>query len=467
MSDADNPQDSSDKADETWLDELMPETLAAFKELRHEDLQFFNESVIDEIQELTNAPSDLLWSKELNRIVNGERAARIMRLGEASQLVQVIIDSSKDRELARKTFNEAFAELLREWSPSLTEDSYAQEAVLSLIAAYKPTNGFIKLSDYLRHDGRFPSHYNPLASSSEIDLHLMALAALRSYYRSAPPRKPDPGFKTYTGILRQHLATPVYCGYAATELLKLEILNTRSRSFLELIASTPACLEDILVYLLTPARRTYAPEDLRNVYAHCLEIGSQVVQLFESIINRQGGTIEYISEIELPLGRKYRQESILIPVIVSKDGSRWPIMLSPEQIEGYTQRRYGQLQHRDLDEILHDPLISRTALEKELTRRLEQILHSEDLRDSNQSLEEFEAELEGNKAYLVTTRQEVYVKLQNTRILSLRSLSEQSYNLHWQITRFREHWPEYLTEDNDPEQQLGELVSRGYDKEKA
>ncbi len=196
-----------------------------------------------------------------------------------------------------------------------------------------------------------------------------------------------------------------------------------------------------------------------------MEIGNQALELFESIIDKQGGTIKYVGEIDLSLGRKYQQESILIPVIIPRDGSPQLISLTAEEIENYTQRKYGRLNDHTLDELLQDPLISRTALEKELTRRLEQHLNSSDLRiERQQSIKEFEAKLKRSKASLGLEKhkQEIYVELQSITTITLRGLSPTAHSRYWEVMIYRSH-PESIADEAtnlNPVEHIKEIVSK-------
>ncbi|HWN09948.1 MAG TPA: hypothetical protein VNO50_11920 [Pyrinomonadaceae bacterium] len=443
---------SENDVEEAWLKELLPA----------HGLPSLSESRVDETQELMSAPSALLWLQELQLIVAGERASKILRLGEASQFVRVIIDSSSERILARRTLNEALAEFLQEWRPSLADDNYAQESILSLITAFQPAIGFIRLSNYMREGGRFNNNYQSLAAYGPTDLQLMALTALRAFYPAPPPSTHEPGFQTYVGILRQHATNPEYAGYAVTELLKLEIFKTQDREILESIAESPISLERILPYLLTPARRAYAPEDLRNVFAHCIEIGSWALESFESIVGNQGGSVDYVAEIDFALKKRYSQSSILVPVISMKDRSTYPILLTREEIEAYTQHRYGSLQQYPIAQFLHDPLISRSALGKELTLRLEQRLKAPDFRSNISAAGDFEAQLERNGARLAISNDKICVRLQHNANILLEGLSKKALNCYLQILMYRKYEKFLKPEPRqvNPREQVDEILAR-------
>lgn len=301
------------------------------------------EGVQEDSLALTDAlvadPTVRLWKTELSHLAHGERRGQLYRVGNAGAYVRNLLDAMGKGAAGSATFSEALSEFVQEWQPWAGEDEEFLFNMLTLIGAFTPPVGFTRVAGYLLEGDWSGLSATPAAGVGvKIDLQMKALVTLRSYFKTAPLDESSSAFKTYLGILGQHLTRPPYFGYAAAQLLALGRLDTADAAFAAGVRRWPESLREIIPTLLSPRLRETASRDLGRVYNCCRPQGSPACCIFEDVVRERGGVVSRDHQPAFIDGREddfWEPE----PVILLADGSRIEVTLSPEQMVAYVESR--------------------------------------------------------------------------------------------------------------------------------
>lgn len=251
------------------------------------------------LRELKTGGTILQWQREIYKLLEGERKSKITSTyGSVSDYIESLIISSTDRTSARLYFAEALNRVVSDNTFS-TCSPYQVDTLLTLIVSFKPPKGFAEVANFLREGGTFESQYHPIGSYVPIDLHEKSLVALRAFYRVAPQDATEPAFRTYAGILNQHLHYASYCGFAAKELIKLELLRPGTAEMRNIIIEHLESLEILIPFLASEERRLYAKDDLKNLIVDCVEIqSSEPFKKFTEVLQKISAKIRYADDLQ-------------------------------------------------------------------------------------------------------------------------------------------------------------------------
>lgn len=308
----------------------------------------------------------LYWKVELHELLSGNRASSIIQTrGSASDYIKTLFHRSSNRIVARHYFVEAFNEILKE-IPLIALSPSPVNHLLDLIVEFKPKNGFPAIVSYLILGGTGESNFTPVGGAVAFDLHRKTLETLGTYFEVAPIDNTDPAFLTYVEILRQQILNAKYRGYAAFELLKLEVLQPDSKEFKVLIDEHPDSLNELLLNLSMYASNRYGLEDIKTLFYVCLDSGKEVFHRLLDAIESSGSTLEP-TEQEDP---SYIGQTIETPTHVLRlfDGTAIPINLALEQIDLVYRYRYEDDTQDDVRHLLTDPSLTPAQRETEITR---------------------------------------------------------------------------------------------------
>jgi hypothetical protein len=258
--------------------------------------------------------TQLNWEVELQRILSGERSFVITRLGSVMDYVETTISLSGNPTESRLSFHDALRKLLQEQSPYKPVWNVHSAHLLDLINAYTPSNGCVWVLRLMKY--RRSVNQGAAAAAQEQgpprDLHLKALLALESYYPISPVGD-DPIFNEYVRVLQHELLGAEYSGYAARRLLELDVLQPEDKDVRQLIRRTPGCLQELISFVLNPARRSRADRDLARLYSHCLIISEEAQREFEQALATAGVSLEHSNQGPLVIIDKGEMISLNLP----------------------------------------------------------------------------------------------------------------------------------------------------------
>src|SRR4051812_29099946 len=95
------------------------------------------------------------WEIELRKILNGERDARIRRLGSVQEYAHWVLARANDLALSETALRNALRNIIQEWQPTTISSDRQISRMLDLILAYLPLNGEWKIIGYMKSRGRF------------------------------------------------------------------------------------------------------------------------------------------------------------------------------------------------------------------------------------------------------------------------------------------------------------------------
>lgn len=271
----------------------------------------------------------LYWKIKLDEILRGERASEIIQSrGSAADYVKTLFPAAQ-RTTARFYLVTGLDETLKEVSLTSLSPS-ALNHILDLIVEFLPNNGFAAIVDYLRMGGLADADFLPVGAAIRIDLHQKTLETLSGYYDAPALNARDPAFRTYVAILRQQ-AHVGYAGYAASELLKLEVLQPDSREFKQLLERNPESLTEIFADLSYYASNGYGIGMLQTLFLVCLELGRDVSNTLVDAIKSAGAILEPTVQPH----PNYPSQLIETPTCILRlaDGTAIPLNLTAEQLE--------------------------------------------------------------------------------------------------------------------------------------
>lgn len=249
-----------------------------------------------EMNLLRTEPSVSRWEIELRRVLDGQREYALIRLVGVQEYIEVILRDSKDRSVAQTTFHEALRHIVQAWQPAKPESDAYVAIMLTLIGAYTPLPGFVKVLGFIQRWGRFrENQVSTDSTGARSDLHMKALVVLGNYYPVAPrvPENEAYDFKTYVSVLREQLRDPRYSGYAAGRLIELEIFQLEAQEVQELIQRDPECLRELMPLLLNPNRRSRIGWDVSQIYVTCLVVGGDAEKHFNQALQARGASLKH------------------------------------------------------------------------------------------------------------------------------------------------------------------------------
>lgn len=214
------------------------------------------------------------WKRRLYALIAGESSETLSRLGSIEQYIRVLLAQSKDR-IAEYCFRDALSQTVQEWTPAFMEPADRLHSMLSLIAAFSPSVGFIKVLDYLNNTEDAKRTNEQVSDQpGTVDLYKKGLVALAQYYPAPPPHSAtDFGFLSYQEILNKNLTDDRYAGYAAVKLLQLKVLDIKSEPFSTLFFASDTAASEVFRYLLDsaeePSLRQAAQERLGDILVIC------------------------------------------------------------------------------------------------------------------------------------------------------------------------------------------------------
>lgn len=218
----------------------------------------------DALEQLQAGPTVLLWETEIRRILAGERAGAILRLGSASQYAESILSLSADRPLARTLFGEALRRVVESWEVSFLDGPELLANLLELLGVHTVSAAIPKVLLLARKlDAPTADVEKQAPSLKRLALHVLQ--------RQFPGPLALPEFDEYVAVLRLNLAERSFCGYAATRLLALRVLRPASEEVREVLELNPMALREILpLYVNEAAGRFESFDDILALYRHCL-----------------------------------------------------------------------------------------------------------------------------------------------------------------------------------------------------
>jgi hypothetical protein len=274
--------------------------------------------------------SVLYWKIQLYEILRGERASEIIQSrGSAADYIKTLFPVTSQRTTARFYLVAGLDETLKEVALTSLSSS-ALNHILDLIVEFLPKNGFAAIVDYLRMGGVADADFRPMGAAIQIDLHHKTLETLSAYYDTPALNARDPAFLTYVAVLRQQ-AYVGYAGYAASELLKLEVLQPDSKELKQLLERDPKSLTEIFADLSYYASHGYGIEMLQTLLLICLELGGDVSSAFDEAIKNAGAVLEPTVQPH----PNYPSQWIETPSCILRlaDGTAIPLNLTAEQLE--------------------------------------------------------------------------------------------------------------------------------------
>lgn len=288
------------------------------------------------------------WELDLTRLIGGKREHSLLYLGGVEEYVSVNLEEAADPAAARQAFNQALRNLIQTWEPTMLNDGQDTSHLLDLIRLFNPSEGFVKVVEFIQRMRRFAGKGGgeELISGDE-DVLRKALAALESCYRVAPPPPKDsaPAYKTYIDLLTEELRTPRRSGYALKRLIELQVIELKSDKIKELIEKNHAVLRELVNLLLDPNRSSEVEDELARILTYCLDIGREAVWEFEESVAQCGGEIEFSDNEERPLHIVY-------------GGEVFGLKLSEEMLYKYQDARWkrtDQAGFSRIDELANAP----------------------------------------------------------------------------------------------------------------
>ena len=394
------------------------------------------------LRDLKSGSSFLSWKREIYKIMQGDRKSEPrLSLGTVSDYVEGLIFGSNDKVASRLHFVEALGETIPETSFA-SRSSYESSVLLDLILNFTPPKGFAELANYLRVGGTFDDNFYPVGNYKPDDLNYMALTALSVYYRVAPQDAAAPAFRTYVGILNQNLHRPRYCGFAAKELVKLELLHPGTAEMRSILNERPECLETLVPYLSSEERRYYARSDLKNLAADCFRIeSSEPFRDFFAVLDKLKAVVHYADE--LLDENSYAEKNVPLSVDF-RDGSNYEFGFSDEEIELFVKHRSGINEENLVDAV---QIISENNLTAEEKRDGLSIYFYQSVDLGGNTLRDFVRRLEVIGARVVVDEDpNIYIKHANSTVkLHYRRNKVEKY-LIWRI------------KNSQPEQKLNALA---------
>ena len=348
--------------------------------------------------------TSLYWKLQIHEILSGNRASKIIRSGgSASDYLTTLLPHSNRRPVARHFCVEALNEILDELS-LISLPARSLNHLLDLVLEFKPRNGFSSLVQFLKLGGRGDSNFVPMGAAIAVDLHRKTLDTLATYFKAPPLDKSEPAFLTYIEILNQQLRTS-YRGYAASELLRLEVLQPDSTEFKTFIHEHPDTLDEILPHLEFYASRGYGRGDLKNLFYVSLESGKEIFIKFLDAVESSGGHLER-TEQEDP---RDVEETVETPTHSLRlfNGTVIPINLTQEQIDLVFRYRYKEDTRLDVKRLLSDRSLTAAQRSEQATD-----LFAKSCMLGTAGVGRFVAEVENNGATLETNldQNRVYLK---------------------------------------------------------
>lgn len=394
------------------------------------------------LRELQSNSSVIDWKREIYKLVKGGRKSEMrLLLGTASDYVEGLVFSSNDKIASRSHFIDALNEILTEISLA-SFSSYEASILLDLILNFVPSRGFVVIADYLRSGGTFDDNFYPIGNRKPDDLHETALATLSVYYRVAPQDAMNPAFRTYIGILRQHLHYPKYCGFAAKELVKLEMLQPGTAEMRSILRERPECLDILVPYLSSEERRYYAKNDLKNLASDCFKIeSSEPFRRFFAVLEKLKAEVHY--DDELPSENLYTEKNAPLSVDFI-GGDNYEFGFSDEEIELFVKHRIG-IDEENLTDAVQ--IISENNLTEEEKKEGLSIYFYQSVSLGGNTLRDFVQRLETIGARIIVAEdQNIYIERENKSVkLHYRAKGIEKY-LIWQI------------KNSQPEKRLNELA---------
>jgi TIR domain len=253
-------------------------------------------AVVDALTEIspgwsTESLSVSAWERHLLELLREESSDVMAQAGDIRRDVELSLEKSENRVIARAAFHEALRKVVEHWAPEFMMPHSNLTRIFDLISAYTPPAGFAKVLHFLRYSlhSRRPATTSPAAVVPP-GLILKTLVVLESYFPVAPPppENSTPAFNAYVGVLRECLLYQEYCGYVAGRLVALNVIELNGREVTRLIRSCPDSLQQILELVLSPRRRLKVVEDLAQIYAHCLSAGYDMALAFADALKSHG-----------------------------------------------------------------------------------------------------------------------------------------------------------------------------------
>jgi hypothetical protein len=408
-------------------------------------------SLSSSIDQIRHTPSVESWTEELNSILEGRRDVEIERLGDVSRHIKVIISGAKFPHLAQQTFWRALDDLLQRWQPESVEPLGRLYCILSLIAAFTPKIGFVKLAGYLKNDNQFYGNYET-PMGWEINLQLQALCALEEYYPVAPlSSSEDASYQTYLDILRLNLERAEYFGYCAARLIDLKELSYNSPEVLGGVVHHQSGLEEIISQIFEPFKPATAGRNLGYLYAHC----------------KRNRLDSYFEECLMPYGKIVEQPEMLVThdegridqhrhpgvYLARQNNTTIEIPLTENDMRSFYKRGDPDLSRlRDLIEEYRSPRnpmkkISLEEIAEELSAIIEKAAatRQSQIRDIEQRLKSFGGKLSHDNedfSFVLDEKNNIPLNITpKTKVLVLVETHKEkaTENNFWQLTERREH----------------------------
>lgn len=351
----------------------------------------------------------LYWQIELHELLAGNRMAGIIRsAGSASDYVQTLFPRSAEKNVAKYFCVEALNGILLEES-LVSYSSSALNHLLDLIQVFKPRNGFSAIVAYLKLGAIAETDFVPIGGAVAFDLHEKTLATLGAYYDAPSIDKSEPAFLTYVEVLKQQLHVG-YRGYAAFELLKLEVLQPDSEEFRQFIEKHPESLNEILLNLSHYAAVGYGLKDIKALFYVCLKSGKEVFNFLLDAIEAVGGELESAAQ-EYP---KRISETIEVADLKLRltGATVISINLEQDQLESVKHFRHQKDMQRDVSRLLRDQSLVQSQREELATALFAKSCVNV------RSIQLFAAEIEHNGGNLITDsdNNSVYIEYQTSEI---------------------------------------------------
>lgn len=404
---------------------------------------------------LYSAHDLLSWKVELYQLLNGGRASEILQArGTAADYLKTLFTTAEevtDRHVCVEALNEVIDELsLTSLSPSFLNH------LLDLIAEFHPRKGFSAIVNHLQMGGITDASFTPVGASVTLDLHRKVLDTLGTYYEVPPVNRDDGAFQTYIEVLRQQILTPAYCGYAASELIKLKAVQPDADEFKQVVTQNPGSLSEIFLALSIYASNGFGHENIRKLCYVCLDAGNEVFNQLLSAVNESGGSVELDKQAALPQhGQQGRKCTLAIQLF---DGTTISIPLEGERVSTYYEYRYEDEAQIDLYRLLTDPDIESTQKEVRLTE-----LFIKSCEIGRGGIEFFVEDLKQLNAFLIhaSSNNRVYVEYMGTSLsIDLKRLTSQEIETYRQYIKHVDNIPSLPSDINESiEETLKEVES--------
>ena len=240
----------------------------------------------------------LEWQIEIAALINGKRELNLIQLGSSEEYIEVKIANSQDEIFARQCFYQALQNIVRSWQPSVYEGEYTTSRILELTAVYRPSDGFVRVIEYLQRLIRYERQEGLEAEHRDkSNLHLKALVALESYYPVAPTPSDDGllAFKSYVKILQEELGNPRYARYVTRRLIELGVIDPEDDNFeypfeqgLEVIGGLVDVLLEPEMYHLH--RKVFTP-----IFVYCLKAPNGI-DFLTQLLHQKGVALHFSEE---------------------------------------------------------------------------------------------------------------------------------------------------------------------------